>query len=259
LDILCYSTNPWTAIVFTAALIPNFICPSDEQASYDEQDRVGPTSYHGNRGDYWLDNGWYECRGVFGVGGRTVLKYGMVSDGLSNTAALSECKLGRTNDRRVTIGFCRGAPVNTSSGSPPSLCLAMVGPGNLYTGTVSSGAGDYREIGWSWSDGLHIYTGYFHMLPPNGPSCGIAAESWALITPSSFHPGGVNVTMLDGSVRFVNDAINAGNPTATVQQMSTYGGGNPQEYMGPSPYGVWGAMGTSRSGEQALGGVTQSN
>ena len=131
----------------------------------------------------------------FGVGGRTVLKYGMVSDGLSNTAAISECKLGRTDDRRVTIGFCRGAPVNTSSGSPPSLCLAMVGPGNLYTGNVGSGAGDYREIGWSWTDGLHIYTGYFHMLPPNGPSCGIAAESWALITPSSFHPGGVNVTM----------------------------------------------------------------
>ena len=64
--------------------------------------------------------------------------------------------------------------------------------------------------------------------------------------------------MADGSVRFVNDGIDAGNPTLTVQQLSEYGGGNPQDYMGPSPYGVWGAMGTSRSGEQGMGGSQES-
>ena len=95
------------------------------------------------------------------------------------------------------------------------------------------------------------------MLPPNSASCGISAENWGLISASSYHPAGVNVCMADGSVRFVNESIDAGNPTATVQQSSTFGGGNPQDYMGPSPYGVWGAMGTSRSGEQGMGGVLQ--
>ncbi|HEX7446640.1 MAG TPA: DUF1559 domain-containing protein [Pirellulales bacterium] len=244
---------PWnadstSAIPFNSAKIAKFLCPSDEQFNYAEQDRVGPTSYHANRGDYMVDNFWWECRGVFGTGGQTDLSFGMVKDGLSNTAAISECKLGRNNDRRPTLGYRRGTTLY--NGAPPSLCLAAVGPNGLFTGNVGSRASTYREIGWSWSDGLHIYTGYFHMLPPNSPSCGIWAESWALISASSFHPGGANVCMLDGSVRFVSEAVDSGNPAATVQQSSYWGGGNPQEYMGPSPYGVWGAMGTSRSADQ---------
>jgi len=258
LDRDCYTTNPWDGgNAFVKLKVPGLICPSDEQKTYAEDDRAAPTSYHGNRGDYLVDNFWWECRGVFGVGGRTVLDYGMVTDGLSNTAAVSECKIGRTGDRRVGLGFAVGAP--TGNGTPPSICLARIGPGNLYTGSVDSGAGDYREIGYSWSDGLHGYSQYFHMLPPNGPSCGQWIEGWAVVTASSYHPDGANLCMLDGSVRFISDNIDAGNPTMTVQQTSTYGGGNPQEYMGPSPYGVWGAMGTTRSGDAvAVGGTLQS-
>ena len=70
-----------------------------------------------------------------------------------------------------------------------------------------------------------------------------------MITASSYHPAGVNVCMLDGSVRFVNDNIDCGDQAATVTGLSTFGGNAPQEYMGPSPYGVWGAMGSSRSGD----------
>jgi prepilin-type N-terminal cleavage/methylation domain-containing protein/prepilin-type processing-associated H-X9-DG protein len=258
IDQYCYTSTPWNATPFTITKTPSFLCPSDAQHDYDERDSVAPTSYHGNRGDYWLNWDWLECRGVIGTGQGNVINFGMVKDGLSNTAAISECKLGLKNDRRVTLGFLRGvAPNTTNGGSPPSLCLAQVGQGNLYTGNVASASTNYREIGWSWSDAISIYTTYFHMLPPNGPSCGIAAENWAIISASSYHPAGVNVCMVDGSVRFVNDAIDAGNPTNTVQQSSTFGGGNAQDYMGPSPYGVWGAMGTSRSGEQGLGGIGQ--
>ncbi len=263
IDTVCYSSQPWVTNAVTGTRIPAFLCPSDEQFTYVETTGGGTegpkqTSYHGNRGDYWLEWNWNECRGVFGGGGgHSVITYGMISDGLSNTAALAECKIGRPNDKRVTVGFCRGVTPSTSSGSPPSLCLAQVGPGNLYTGNVGTADGNYREIGWSWADAITIYTGYHHMLPPNSASCGIAAENWALITPSSYHPGGVNVCMCDGSVRFVNENINAGNPTAVVQNSSTFGGGAPQQYMGPSVYGVWGAMGSSRSGEQSTTGIGQ--
>ena len=243
-----WNTDSGSKIPFNSAKIPKFLCPSDEQFQYAERDRVGPTSYHANRGDYLVADFWWECRGVFGTGGHTDLDFAAIKDGLSNTAAISECKLGRNSDRRPTLGFRRGTPLY--NGAPPSICLATVGPGGLFTGNVGSRASTYREIGWSWSDGLHIYSGYFHMLPPNSPSCGIWAETWELISASSFHPGGANVCMLDGSVRFVTDAVDAGNPAATVQTSSWWGGGNPQEYMGPSPYGIWGAMGTSRSGDQ---------
>lgn len=248
------NSNPWSAPAwslptpFTQTRVPIYICPSDAQATYVEDDgSLIPNSYHGNRGDYWLDNGWWECRGVFGVGGRTVITMATIKDGTSNTAAISECKIGRSNNKEVTLGMATG--VGGGNGSPPSICLAAVGPGNLFTtGVVTNG---YLP-GYRWADALHVYTMYFHMVPPNGPSCvpGTNAESWSINAASSYHPEGVNVAMLDGSVRFVNNNIDAGNPAMTVQQSSSFAGGNPQEYMGPSPYGVWGAMGTSRSNDQ---------
>ena len=116
-----------------------------------------------------------------------------------------------------------------------------------------------EDIGWRWADGLQLYTGYFHMIQPNSISCSCSTytECWTLVTTSSYHPGGVNVLMLDGSTRFIGDGIDTGNPTMTVQQTSSYRGGPPQQYLGPSPYGIWGAMGTSRSGEQGIGGIGQ--
>src|SRR6185437_14260848 len=106
-----YNKVPWdNGYAFNTTPQPDLICPSDEQSSYVEDIGGGgnsqsqalkPTNYHGNRGDYQVANGWWECRGVFGTGGHVVLNYGMVTDGLSNTGAISECKIGRDADRRV--------------------------------------------------------------------------------------------------------------------------------------------------------------
>ena len=171
------AANPWNAgNAFNTTPQPDLKCPSDEQYSYVEDigsdnnsmqgGSLQPTNYHGNRGDYLVGNGWWECRGVFGTGGRSVINYGMVSDGLSNTAAISECKIGRDSDRRVGVGFATGAP--DTNGGPPSVCWARVGPGNLYTGSIDT-AGGNQEIGWDWSDSQIAYTQYLHMVPPNGP------------------------------------------------------------------------------------------
>ncbi len=250
-------SNPWSAPVwalpkpFVQTRVPVYICPSDAQATYVEDDgSLVPNSYHGNRGDYWVDNAWYESRGLLGGrGDKTLISMAMIKDGTSNTAAVSECKIGRSNSREVTLGMATG--VGGGNGSPPSLCLAAVGPGNLFTTSVVTNG--YLP-GYRWADGLHVYTAYFHMVPPNGPSCvsGTNAETWSINAASSYHPEGVNVAMVDGSVRFINNNIDAGDPTMTVTMSTSFGGGNPQEYMGPSPYGVWGAMGTSRSNDQTV-------
>jgi hypothetical protein len=47
--------------------------------------------------------------------------------------------------------------------------------------------------------------------------------------------------MADASVRFVNQTINTGNPTVPDWP--------PDNRSGPSPYGVWGAMGSKNGGE----------
>ncbi|MDR3198554.1 MAG: DUF1559 domain-containing protein, partial [Planctomycetaceae bacterium] len=56
------------------------------------------------------------------------------------------------------------------------------------------------------------------------------------------HPGGVNVTLADGSTRFVSETIETKNLDKWVDGST---GSTPVvEYMGPSAYGIWGSMGT---------------
>lgn len=249
--------NPWTntawtlPVPFPAMNIKTFICPSEAQIGHVESsasggDPMGITSYHCNRGDFWLDNQWWQCRGVFGYGGQTVLNFASITDGSSNTAAISECKVGRWQSKDATLTVSTN--VGAGDPTPPSVCLARVGPGGLVTGSIDKNG--YLP-GWRWADSWHVYTSYFHMLPPNSPSCANGnPESWAMVSATSYHPGGVNVAMLDASVRFVTDGIDSGNPTLTTVNMPGYvAGGKPEDYIGISPYGVWGAMGTSRSGE----------
>ncbi|MCU0876175.1 MAG: DUF1559 domain-containing protein [Pirellulaceae bacterium] len=65
---------------------------------------------------------------------------------------------------------------------------------------------------------------------------------------SSHHPGGGQVVMCDGSVRFINNNINTGDPTFALDNHPD----RPpavQHYNGPSVRGVWGALGTMRGRE----------
>jgi prepilin-type processing-associated H-X9-DG protein len=50
--------------------------------------------------------------------------------------------------------------------------------------------------------------GYFHTNPPNTKSCNGGYYPTGWVTASSFHPGGVNVLFLDGSVKFIKNSIN---------------------------------------------------
>jgi hypothetical protein len=52
--------------------------------------------------------------------------------------------------------------------------------------------------------------------------------------------------MSDGSIRFVTDSIEAGDGSAGVV---TSGGVGPRSPGSPSPYGLWGALGTRAAHE----------
>ncbi|MCH5376354.1 MAG: DUF1559 domain-containing protein, partial [Planctomycetes bacterium] len=82
-------------------------------------------------------------------------------------------------------------------------------------------------------------TGFQTITPPNGPSCvqGGGDADRGAISASSYHPGGVNALFGDGKVDFVTDSINTGDLS------------RPNVSSGPSPYGVWGALGSRNGGE----------
>jgi serine/threonine-protein kinase len=106
--------------------------------------------------------------------------------------------------------------------------------------TGSDGSEDTRGLWWEYFGNQ-----YTHMLPPNSPLPDIVLAPYCVSTKSpcsptapcpsgtvigarSYHPGGVNVALVDGSVRFVSDDI----ALATWQALGSINGGEivPDDY-----------------------------
>jgi len=229
-------------------LIETFICPSDHgsaQSLFTSNGNSAPVSYHCNRGDQWLNWDWYEGRGPFCRGDKRPVNFSRVTDGTSNTMAVSEVCIGVPGSRKVTEASALS--VGAYNSAPPSLCLARVGADNLITDPIETRAHCQLSARWMCAS---IYTQWLPMLPPNGPSCANAHnENWLMTTASSRHPGGVNVAFLDGSVHFISETSDAGDPTRTATSPPPpfpplVDPNRPQDYAGPSLYGVWGSLGS---------------
>jgi len=169
-------------------------------------------------------------RGIFGFNSHTTLTG--ITDGTSNTIAMSE-QAGNDGSTDIHGLFAENiGGLNTN----PANCLAQA-DGDEYKSGVTIETG--RPLTALWHDGEGIYCTFQTVLPPNSPTCASDSygDSWGLSSATSYHANGVNVLMADGSVHFITDSIDAGNSSA------------PEATSGPSPYGVWGALGTARSGE----------
>ncbi|MDR0869415.1 MAG: DUF1559 domain-containing protein [Planctomycetaceae bacterium] len=247
-----------------AASISYFLCPSDGEGPTSGMNRVvnqgdpgngsnpGRTNYLCNNfGDINAPQDWYG-RGVFcserpdrtqWVGKRT---FAAISDGLSNTIGFSEGCISRSGDSRY-----KSATV-TMSAFPdnfvPSNCSVFRGQNGTIDTTVSGYVGAASGNGRRWGDNRQSYTGFNTMLPPNSPSC--ANENWewfALHTASSYHPGGVNVALMDGAVKFISETVNSGIQTACNGPSGH--GGYDRDLSTASTFGVWGAIGTRNCNE----------
>jgi prepilin-type N-terminal cleavage/methylation domain-containing protein len=218
--------------------IPTFHCPAAPTGLF----YSGDTKFAGRRdygmciGDTILNNSSVSVtRGVFG-GFNISTKLGDITDGTSNTILMAD-KANAVDTRDV-----RGLAANNVSGlnTNPSKCLALAANG-LYLPTTSVQSS--RVLGSLWHSGEAPFIAFNTILPPNSPSCLNEnwGDGWGIYSASSYHPGGIQAVMGDGSVRFVSNNINTGNLTA------------PEPFGGPSPYGVWGAMGTKSGGEPNTG------
>ena len=211
------------------AQIATFLCPSDASSTLLAQ-WPGGNNYLGNLQSWACDLGESspstaqpneKVQGIFYY--QSAVKFADITDGLSATAFFSEKIRGADvndkdarSDSLVMAGTIDGLP--TPIDSVYRNCQAL----NPTTTTRLT-----RRQGMSWVMGEMCCTSYNHVAPPNAKTCaglgfaGNMANMPMQVPPSSRHPGGANMMMGDGSVRFVKDGV----ALATWRALGTRAGG----------------------------------
>ena len=227
--------------------ISTLSCPSDGNASQPcKRTNQTVTSIMTCRGDRYSDTyankdwGTPYQRGIFGTNGWNNMS--AATDGTSNTILACESVVGNVNaDLRIKGGTTILGPSfdGTDSGLKPIDCNNKRDPDNR---TLMTGPGLEWAFRGQFTDGRPSCTGMTTVLPPNSPSCanetpGGGDNSSGLFSASSNHTGGVQIALIDGSVHFISETIDAGNSAL------------PEVNSGRSPYGTWGNLGAKDSGQ----------
>ncbi|MEO1529453.1 MAG: DUF1559 domain-containing protein [Planctomycetota bacterium] len=250
--------------------IPTFRCPSDPGVGLPA---LGRTNYGVCLGDSymwsiqgivqmqnggavrpsgWAQNSQAADRGMFVQHRGT--KFRDVLDGLSNTIAMAEMATDLGDQDSRTIGDDEATQHLTQIRDNPSFLIdqGFLDPErplywNTTVGTAGGPWGAVHGRGFRWADHRNEMTGVHTILPPNKP---LGAQRFTggrtMAPPSSRHQGGVHVMMGDGAVVFITDSIEAGDSRAGMVWINGTGNQAPGR---PSPYGLWGALGTRANSE----------
>ncbi len=187
------------------ALLPGLLCPSDRQERVSSA--FGPTNYAACAGSGTGGGTPFDSGGLFYINSGT--RMSDISDGASHTALLAECTLGETPppltprsaaDPRLVYAFARAVPMTDASCEESALWNLSDPPG------------------FSWANGEFRSALYNHYRPPNSRQfdcvsaklLGTYTDQYAAYgwhTARSYHPGGVNAALADGSAQFVADGI----------------------------------------------------
>jgi prepilin-type processing-associated H-X9-DG protein len=194
--------------------LPIFLCPSDPGTNR----FVAANNYAGSMGPGFCWSTWTGDNRANNVGVFVVCKnvsIASILDGTSNTIGVGEILTGSNGATVPRSGDWFFDGVGSDSWSPlsfPSLATVQGWAAPCIAGT--NGKNNWAA-GAQWFKGSPGITLFNELLPPNSPipNCsdhcnGCDADGASLIASRSMHTGGVQVLMMDGSVRFVSDAIN---------------------------------------------------
>ncbi|HVK14419.1 MAG TPA: DUF1559 domain-containing protein [Gemmataceae bacterium] len=190
--------------------VPIYLCPSDPSgARFSTSDGpVGRSNYFvsiGRTANSFDQNGdvggivWQEFTNAqFNTLGNRpgTVTIAAIADGTSNTAMFSEIKRGD----------------NTSSAPRKPWDLFAVGTISnylVYQTNCNGTTAGVRYAGLQYHRAFIGTSRYTHAVPPNHQmgDCYDASADRAFLAARSYHPGGVNVLLCDGSGRFVRDSI----------------------------------------------------
>ncbi|MDR1485074.1 MAG: DUF1559 domain-containing protein [Planctomycetaceae bacterium] len=260
--------SPWDE--FSNILLPFFLCPSDQYCRYNGADNSKRSNIVVSIGDFpqYSPNSRgiigseisEEHSGDFPFSWRSIAD---VTDGLSNTILCSEVAGTRSNTDLNVIGGVYSYV--DSSSSAPLFDEANYFPNNCYNNSRNPSNRSYllaRDVDiqrtYHQFDNALGYQVFNTIMPPNSPACvvpldptrpvddNLKAHRWGFYPPQSYHTNGVNTGLADGSVRFINESIDTNN----LSIKGSWFGATPTScFVGKSPFGVWGALGTINSGD----------
>jgi len=187
--------------------IASFVCPSDTNDPGTADPQLPGLSYGENRGmnrynDNWYFTGIAYFQGHDGARNKTV-NFASIQDGLSNTAAFSEWVKGKglmlQDGLHMVYGLPNGVTTFPQGDTDAHYKLA------LLCQATTSRQWDFKGEVWTMHDAGRG-GGYSHVQPPNRKACQQSGDE-SLISASSYHPGGVNLLLMDGSVKFAKNGI----------------------------------------------------
>lgn len=195
-------------------------------------------------------------RGAFVT--RLTTKFRDFTDGLSNTIAVGEIMSGLNDNDKRTVGTkspSKGGALQVLDNPNRCKVLNFVDssrPTFWDMTVVNTIYGPESRRGFRWADFHTLQTQFNTILPPNSEICLVGdSDTYGTAGTSSRHQGGSHLLFADGAVKFITNSIEAGNSNSpcvyckatSTEKNSVLPSGS------PSPYGLWGALGTRASKE----------
>ncbi|GIW89079.1 MAG: general secretion pathway protein GspG [Isosphaeraceae bacterium] len=227
MDIGGVQNDPYNRTAIVVKIV-SFLCPSDSSL-------VGQNNYAASNGTNW---DWWSRPGFAGAlsrpsavwtdagpnpflpGGRPHNRIETIKDGTTNTIAYAERSRGDGDGAAKSLGDIYISGSIWGAVDPNVTQYDMRHPqAQQALQTIIFPACDQLALrnqstfdwgGAYWGAGLYGQTIYNAVLTPNNVhrDCSPWGTAIGYFTPRSEHPGGVNVLMVDGSVRFIKDTIN---------------------------------------------------